>query len=208
MSLDPALQLLRDRRAVAVLRTPHAVAAAPALRAVLRGGFRVVEVTLNTPEAPQRIAEIAAVPDVVVGAGTVLSPSEAHVAAAAGARFLVSPVFDPEVLETAQKLGVPLLPGVATPAEALRAHRAGAEVLKLFPPPAGGPAWVRTVLAPLPFLRLVPTSGVDLGNAREWLEAGCFAVGFVGALFDADDLAHGRFDRVEARARAIVEGLA
>jgi len=206
--LPPVLQVLKDARAVAVLRTPHAAAAAPALRAVVRGGFRVVEVTLNTPEALQRIAEIASTPDVVVGAGTVLAASEAHAAVGAGARFLVSPVFDPEVLEAAQKLGVPLLPGIATPAEGLRAHRAGAEVLKIFPPPAGGPAWVRTVLAPLPFLRLVPTSGVDLGNAREWLDAGCFAVGFVGALFDADDLAQGRFDRLEVRARALLAALA
>jgi 2-dehydro-3-deoxyphosphogluconate aldolase/(4S)-4-hydroxy-2-oxoglutarate aldolase len=206
--LSPVLETLRRSRAVAVLRTPHAAAAAPALRAAMRGGFHVLEVTLNTPAALERIAELAATPEVVVGAGTVLSPAEAHAAAGAGARFLVSPVFDPEVLEAAQRLGVPLLPGVATPGEALRAHRAGAEVLKLFPPPAGGPAWVRAVLAPLPFLRLVPTSGVDAGNAREWLDAGCFAVGVVKALFDEDDLAGGRFDRVEARARALLAALA
>lgn len=205
--LSPVLESLRAARAVAVLRTAHASAVAPALHAVIRGGFRVVEVTLNTPEALERIGEIAATADVVVGAGTVLSPADAHAAAGAGARFLVSPVFDPEVLEAAQTLGLPLLPGIATPGEALRAHRAGAEVLKIFPPPAGGPAWVRTVLAPLPFLRLVPTSGVDAENAREWLEAGCFAVGFVKALFDAEDLAQGRFDRVEARARALLAAL-
>lgn len=205
--LPPALESLQKARAVAVLRTPHAEAVAPALRAVVRGGFRVVEVTLNTPGALERIAEMAATPDVVVGAGTVLSPGEAHAAAAAGARFLVSPVFDPEVLDAARTRDVPLLPGIATPGEALQAHRAGAEVLKIFPPPAGGPSWVRTVLAPLPFLRLVPTSGVDGENAREWLEAGCFAVGFVKALFDADDLAQGRFDRVEARARALLAAL-
>ncbi len=207
MPLSPVLESLRAARAVAVLRTPHASAAAPALRAVIRGGFRVVEITLNTPQALDRIAEIAATPDVVVGAGTVLSPADAHAAAGAGARFLVSPVFDPPVLEAAQTLGVPLLPGISTPGEALRAHREGAEVLKIFPPPAGGPAWVRTVLAPLPFLRLVPTSGVDAETAREWLEAGCFAVGFVKALFDAEDLAQGRFDRVEVRARTLLAAL-
>jgi Entner-Doudoroff aldolase len=208
VSLREPLPRLLATRAVAVLRTPHAGAASPALHAAIRGGFRVLEVTLNTPGALERVAEFASTPDLVVGAGTVLSPGDVEAAVRAGARFLVSPVFDPEVHAAASELSVPLLPGVATPTEALRAHRAGAEVIKLFPPPAGGPAWVRACLGPLPFLRLVPTSGVDAGNARAWLEAGCVAVGFVSSLFDAEELAAGRFDRVEARARALLAAIA
>lgn len=208
MSLSEPLPRILEARAVAVLRTRHAAAAAPALRAAIRGGFRVVEVTLNTPGALERVAECAAIPDLVVGAGTVLTRQDVDAAARAGARFLVSPVFDPEVLAAARERGVPLLPGIATPAEALAAHRAGAEVLKLFPPPAGGPDWVRACLGPLPFLRFVPTSGVEAGNARAWLQAGCVAVGFVSALFDAGDLEGGRFDRVEERARALLAALA
>jgi 2-dehydro-3-deoxyphosphogluconate aldolase/(4S)-4-hydroxy-2-oxoglutarate aldolase len=203
-----AIPRILAARAVAVLRTAHAEAAAPALRAAARGGFHVLEVTLNTPGALERVAELAATPGLTVGAGTVLRRQEVEAAVRAGARFLVSPVFDPEVFAAAQEVGVPLLPGVATPAEALRAHHAGAALLKLFPPPAGGPEWVRACLGPLPFLRFVPTSGVHTGNARHWLEAGCVAVGFVTSLFDAAELAGGRFDRVEERARALLAAIA
>ena len=112
------------------------------------------------------------------------------------------------VLEAAHGLGVPLLPGIATPTEALAAHRAGALLQKLFPSPAGGPDWVRACLGPLPFLRLVPTSGVTVANASAWLAAGCFAVGCVGTLFDPEDLAAGRFVRVEERARACLFAVA
>lgn len=198
---------LRDARALAVLRTGREEAAGPAMDAAIRGGFRAIEFTLNTPGALDRIEEFARRPGLVVGAGTVLSPWEAREAVGRGARFLVSPVFDPEILEEARRLGVCLVPGCSTPAEFLRAHRAGATVQKLFPAPAGGPAWVRAVLGPLPFLRIVPTSGVDGENAAEFLRAGCLAVGFVGPLFVPEDLAVSAFDRIEERARALLASL-
>lgn len=198
---------LRDARALAVLRTGREEVAGPAMDAAIRGGFRAIEFTLNTPSALDRIEEFARRPGLVVGAGTVLSPREARDAVGRGARFLVSPVFDPEVLEEARRLGACLIPGCSTPAEFLRAHRAGATVQKLFPAPAGGPAWVRAVLGPLPFLRIVPTSGVDGENAAEFLRAGCLAVGFVGPLFAPGDLAASAFDRIEERARALLAGL-
>ena len=92
------------------------------------------------------------------------------------------------------------MPGTHTPTEMLRAHRAGATFCKLFPAPAGGPTWVKSVLGPMPFLKIVPTNGVDEHNAAEWLAAGAFAAGFVAPLFPADDLAEGRWDEIEARA--------
>jgi 2-dehydro-3-deoxyphosphogluconate aldolase/(4S)-4-hydroxy-2-oxoglutarate aldolase len=101
----------------------------------------------------------------------------------------------------AAELGVACMPGTHTPTEMLRAHRAGAQLCKLFPAPAGGPAWLRSVLAPLPFLKVVPTNGVDERNAAEWLGAGAFAVGFVSPLFDATDIRAGNWDAIEARAR-------
>lgn len=198
---------LRDARALAVLRTGREEAAGLAMDAAIRGGFRAIEFTLNTPGALDRIEEFARRPGLVVGAGTVLSPWEAREAVGRGARFLVSPVFDPEILEEARRLGVCLVPGCSTPAEFLRAHRAGATVQKLFPAPAGGPAWVRAVLGPLPFLRIVPTSGVDGESAAEFLRAGCLAVGFVGPLFAPEDLAASAFDRIEERARALLASL-
>ena len=188
-------------RASAILRTPIEEAAGPAMDAAVRGGFRIVEFTLNTPGALDRIGEFARRPDLVVGAGTVLTPDEAKDAVRAGARFLVSPVVDEAVIDAALSLDVAMLPGCHTPTELLRAHRAGAPVQKLFPAPGSGPDYVRACLGPLPFLRIVPTSGVTEENARAWLAAGCFAVGFVGSLFDAALLAGGRFDAIEERAR-------
>jgi 2-dehydro-3-deoxyphosphogluconate aldolase/(4S)-4-hydroxy-2-oxoglutarate aldolase len=111
---------------------------------------------------------------------------------------------DPEVVAAGLATGVAFIPGCQTPTEFLAAHRAGAPLQKLFPAPGIGPAYVRACLGPLPFLKIVPTHGVDATNARAWLDAGAHAVGFTHALFDADDLKAGRFDRVEDRARALL----
>ena len=97
-----------------------------------------------------------------------------------------------------------MMPGTHTPTEMLRAHRAGASLQKLFPAPGIGPTYVKACLGPMPFLRIVPTSGVDESNAAAYLQAGAFAVGFVTSLFDPEDLAAGRFDRVEQRARSLL----
>lgn len=191
-------------RATAILRTSLADAAAPAMEAAVRGGFRIVEFTLSVPNAMEQIAAFSRREDLVVGAGTVLTRSEAREAVRAGARFLVSPIVDEAIVEEARSLGVAMLPGCHTPTELMRAYRAGATVQKLFPAPASGPDYVRACLGPMPFLKIVPTSGVDASNAAAWLAAGCHAVGFVASLFDAAALAQGRFDVIEERARSCV----
>ena len=96
-----------------------------------------------------------------------------------------------------------MMPGTHTPTEMLRAHRAGAPLQKLFPGPAGGPAYVKACLGPMPFLNIVPTSGVSADNAAAFIEAGAHAVGFVAPLFDADDIASGNFEAIETRAREL-----
>jgi 2-dehydro-3-deoxyphosphogluconate aldolase/(4S)-4-hydroxy-2-oxoglutarate aldolase len=205
--VDPQsfVELFGRERASAILRCDDADRARRALRAAVDGGFRIVEVTLTTPRALELIAELAATPGIVAGAGTVLTPAEADAAVANGARFLVSPVTDPVVIRRATELGVASIPGGHTPTELLAAHHAGAPLVKLFPAPAGGPTWLRSLLAPLPFLKVVPTNGVDLDNAGDWLAAGAWALGFVGSLFTADDLRLGRFDRIEERSRQILQ---
>ena len=204
MDIQSFVELLGRERASAILRCNDAETARRALQAAIAGGFRVVEVTLTTPRALELIAEVAAQPGLVAGAGTVLTVEEAEAAVAHGARYLVSPVVDEAVIRRATALGVASIPGAHTPTELLAAHRFGAPLLKLFPAPAGGPAWLRSLLAPLPFLKVVPTNGVDLDNAAEWLAAGAWALGFVASLFQADDLRLGRFDRIEERSRQIL----
>ena len=207
MRPEEFVSFLHTQQASAILRTSIGQTAKPAMDAALRGGFKVIEFTLTTPGALELIGEFSKRQGIVVEAGTVLTADDAKAAVDAGAAFLVSPVVDEAVIEAARSLGVAMMPGTHTPTEMLRAHRAGASLQKLFPAPGIGPAYVKACLGPMPFLRIVPTSGVDESNAAAYLQAGAFAVGFVTSLFDPDDLAAGRFDTIEQRARSLLAAL-
>ena len=194
------LKALETHRCSAILRTPIAEAVRPAIDAAIEGGFRVVELTLNTPGCFDHIAALAQQPDLVVGAGTVLSVEHAKRARAAGAQFLVSPVIDTQVIAFARQHDLLSIPGTFTPSEMMTAHKAGADLVKLFPGPANGAAYVKACLGPMPFLKIFPTSGVDLDNVDEWLDAGSYGVGFVNTLFQPEDLAQGNFAKIRERA--------
>lgn len=201
---EAALNIIREARAIAILRTNDHLVGRNALAAAVRGGFRVLEVTLSTPGAVELIADLSRDPKLLIGAGTVLTREQARAAVQAGARFLVSPVLDLDVVAEASKLGCLMMPGCATPSELWAAHRAGAAMQKLFPAPANGPTWLRAVLAPMPFLRVIPTNGVEVENAAEWLDAGAFAIGCVRSLFAPDELAGHAWDAIENRARRLL----
>jgi len=201
LSPDAFVERFGRERASAILRCSDQERAAQAMEAAVRGGFTVIEFTLSIPGAFDLVREFSQREGLVVGTGTVMDEHQARQSVAAGARFLVSPVVDETVISVAEELEVACMPGCHTPTEMVRAHRAGADLLKLFPAPAGGPAWVRSVLGPLPQLKIVPTNGVDEHNAGEWIAAGAFAVGFVATLFDAADIAAGDWDAIEMRAR-------
>jgi len=201
---EVVLHHIREARAVAILRTNDHATGREALAAAVRGGFRVLEVTLSTPGAIEIIADLARDTHLLIGAGTVLTVEQARAAAQAGARFLVSPVLDGDVVAEAGRLGCVMIPGCATPTELWKAHRAGSPLQKLFPAPAGGPVWLRSVLAPMPFLRVIPTNGVEVENAADWLAAGAFAVGCVRALFPPEELAARAWDSIERRARSLL----
>lgn len=209
MPMDPEsfVSTLGDLRASAILRCGDAALARDAMEAAVRGGFHVIEFTLTTPGALELIQAFSARTELVVGAGTVLTPEDARNAVAAGASFLVSPVVDRAVIETAAELGVAMMPGCHTPTEMLEAYRAGAQLQKVFPMMAHGAASLRACLGPLPFLKLVPTNGVGEAEVRDVLAAGAWAVGFVAPLFDPADLAAGRVERVEERARRLLRAV-
>ena len=194
------IDFLGREKASAILRTDDQEKAALAMEAAVRGGFRVIEFTLTIPGALDLVRDFSQRDGLVVGTGTVISSKEAQDSVDAGASFLVSPVVDEAMIHAARELGVASMPGTHTPTEMLRAHRAGAELCKLFPAPAGGPHWVRSVLGPMPYLKIVPTNGVDEHNAADWIASGVFGVGFVAPLFVADDIARGDWDAIEARA--------
>ena len=207
VSKDVLLAEMGKRRVSAILRTDNAETANRAMDAAVVGGFRMVEFTLTTPGAWELITEFSGRDGLLVGAGTVLTTSDAERAVGAGARFLVSPVVDPEVIRVAGSLGVVSIPGTSTPTEMMTARRAGADIVKIFPAPADLPAFVTQVRGPLPDLKLFPTAGVTLANFMDVLDAGAFGVGFVTTLFDPGDLKAGRFDAVRERAQTILSRL-
>ena len=207
MTPEDFVQQFKIKRASAILRTHDQYAARRAMNAAVKGGFRIVEFTLSIPNAFELIEEIAAQSDLIVGAGTVLTAEDAAEAVKAGARFLVSPVVDEAVIDEAAALAVAVMPGCSTPTEMLCAYRAGAPLQKLFPEQSIGPRWVRQTLGPLPFLRIVPTSGVTLDNAADYLRAGALAVGFVNSLFDSKDIANENWRAIERYAVDMLQAI-
>ena len=198
------LKELDRRRISAIIRTDDQKLAADAMNAAVAGGFRIVEFTLTTPGALELITEFAGKPEaLLVGAGTVMTPQQAESAVQAGARFLVSPVYDPEIIACTKLLDVVSIPGTFTATEMITAHRAGADLLKLFPAPADVAQYVKSILGPLPQLKIFPTAGVDIDNMCDVLDAGAAGIGFVRSLFAPDDMAAGNFDAIQQRAQAI-----
>lgn len=200
MTPDAFVELFGKEKGSAILRTDSQEKAALAMDAAIRGGFRIIEFTLTIPGVFELIRDFSGREGLVVGAGTVMSSEDAYKSFEAGARFLVSPVVDEDMIVAANELGVASMPGTNTPTEMLRAHRAGAQLCKLFPAPGLGPAWVRSVLGPMPYLKIVPTNGVDHLNAGDWIKAGAYAAGFVAPLFTPDAVARGDWDAIERRA--------
>ncbi len=200
MTPDSFVERLGREKASAILRTNNQAQAAKAMEAAIRGGFTIVEFTLTIPGVFELVQDFSRREGLIVGTGTVMDVEQARQSVEAGARFLVSPVVDEAVIDAANQLNVASMPGTHTPTEMLRAHRAGAQLCKLFPCPQGGPDWVRAVLGPMPFLKIVPTNGADQHNAGEWIAAGAFATGFVTPLFVPSDIAAGRWDAIEERA--------
>lgn len=206
-SRETTLKAIGHNKVSAIIRTDDKALAGDAMSAVVDGGFRLVEFTLTTPGALELVAEFSRRPDLIVGAGTVMTTALAQEAVAAGARFLVSPICDREVIEKAADLNVVSIPGAYTPLEMERAHRFGADLVKLFPAPAGGVDYIRSVRGPLPHLRIFPTAGATSENFTTYLDAGCFGVGFVRSLFFSEDLAKRDFDAIQRRAATIIERL-
>lgn len=207
MNPNEFLTVFKEQRASAILRTNDTDNARKAMNAAIDGGFRVVEFTFSIPNALDLIREFSEREGIVVGAGTIITPDEAAQAVEAGAKFLVAPVVGEDVIKAASQLGVAMMPGCSTPTEMLHARQLGAQLQKLFPGQATGAAWVKQTLGPLPFLNIVPTSGVTLDNAADFLKAGSFAVGFVNSLFEPDEIAAGRFDVIQERAAAMLEAV-
>lgn len=196
---------MHQHRLVAVVRSKSAEEALATARAVADAGVWFVEITLTVPEAFGVIKELAVRRDLFVGAGTVLSKKEAQQAIAAGARFVVSPTLELDLIPICHKAGVVCVSGAATPTESLTAARAGADLVKIFPADClGGPSFVRQMLGPLPNVRFMVSGGVNLSNVREYVELGVTGLA-LGSAFLAELFAGGGHDRVREQVRQFVE---
>ena len=199
---------LLERKISAIIRTDNQKVAEHAMQAAVAGGFRVVEFTLTTPGALNLITQFRENDDLIVGAGTVMSPTIVQEAVEAGAQFLVSPVCSVDVIQEAEKLDVVSMPGTFTATEMESAHRAGADFVKLFPAPENVAEYIRFILAPLPHLKIFPTSGVNIDNMLDVLQAGAAGTGFVRPLFNPEMIRNKNYDGIRQRAELIVERLA
>lgn len=188
-------------RLMAIVRGDQDVASAHAALALLDEGFRVLEISLNTPNALAVITRVAqdAPADAWIGAGTVLTEDDVHRARDAGARFMVTPAVAPSGAESA-RIGVPVIAGAFTPTECVSAMSQGATAIKLFPASAGGPSYVKALRDPFPRMPIVAVGGVGVDQIREYLGVGAIAVGLGGPLL-GDAAAGGDLAQLRARAQ-------
>lgn len=187
---------------VPVVRATSAEEARFAAEAVCEGGIPVVEITMTVPGAAEVIAELVkTMPKVLVGAGTVLDAESARKCATAGAQFLVTPGFDAETVATARELDLLIMTGALTPTEVITAWKSGADFVKVFPcGNLGGPNYIKALKGPLPQVPLVPTGGVNLETAADYIQAGAAALGVGGELIVKD--------AVQKRKAEVIRGLA
>lgn len=203
---DP-MSLLELDRTVGVVRASRIADATGLARTLASAGIRWVEFTFTTPGVLDAIAEAAQVPGVAVGAGTVLTAAQAKDAVAAGAQFLLTPDLRPGVAAVARETGTLLVMGSMTPSEISQAVELGSTAVKIFPAGPLGPGYLKAIRGPFPTVRLIPTGGVNSGNARAFLEAGAFAVGAGTDVVLPELVESGEHAEIAERAAAFVKSL-
>lgn len=209
MTRDAAVTRMLDCGIVAVVRAPDPAGLVDVVEALADGGVTVAEVTFTVPGAADVIREAAKKlgPRVLLGAGTVLDAETARIALLAGAQFVVSPAVNLDVIKLCRRYDKPVLPGAFTPTEILTAWEAGADIVKVFPAEVLGPAFFKALRGPLPQVRLMPTGGVDLTTAADFLKAGACCLGVGGQLVDPAAVKARDFGRITALAKQFVQAV-
>ena len=207
MDKAAVLKELRDIGLVPVLRASSVAKALALAEAISAGGVTVLEVTMTVPGAMHVMRKLAEDrPDILVGAGTVLDPETARLAILEGAKFIVSPAVNVKTIEMCHRYSIAVLPGGLTPTEIVTAWQAGADIVKVFPASAmGGAKYLKNLHAPLPHVKLIPTGGVTLANAMEFLESGAYALGVGADLVNAKAMEEGRPEVVTQTARLYLD---
>ncbi len=198
---------MTDSGVVAVLRAANGDILADVAEALLAGGVEAIEITFTIPGAHRVLEQVAdRLGDrILLGAGTVLDTETARVALLAGAEFVVSPTVNLDVIRLCRRYDKAVMPGALTPTEVLTAWEAGADIVKIFPSDLTGPKYLGALHGPLPQVRLMPTGGVNLDTAADFLRAGACALGIGGSLVEAKAVAAGDMQRIESLARQYIE---
>jgi 2-dehydro-3-deoxyphosphogluconate aldolase/(4S)-4-hydroxy-2-oxoglutarate aldolase len=208
MTHKQILSFITEVGIVPVVRTTSADSAIRAIEAIYNGGIRAAEITMTVPGAIHALEKVAGQfgDRIVLGAGTVLDPETARSCLLAGAEFLVTPSLKVATIEVAKRYSKVICPGALTPTEVLTAWEAGADIVKIFPAGnVGGPKYIKALRGPFPQIEMIPTGGVNLETAGEFLKAGACAVAVGGELVDAKLIKEGRYDVIEQRAKQYLE---
>jgi len=203
---EQTVSRLMSSGVVAIIRAKSDLQLVDIAKALLEGGVSAIEVTMTTPNALRAIEKLAQTfgDEILPGVGTVLDGATCAAAIHAGAQFVVSPTFSAEVVKTTRSLGKVSIPGAYTPTEILTAWQAGADIVKVFPATALGAQFFKDILAPMPFLKLTPTGGVDAKSAPEFIKAGAVAVGAGSSLVSKAAMDSGDFKTITATARQFI----
>lgn len=202
-----ALELVREKGVVAIMRANSSDQLLAAADAVKAGGVNAIEVTMTTPGAIEVIKQATARygHDVLFGVGSVLDPETARAAILAGAQFVVCPTLNLATIQLCKRYSVPVVPGAFTPTEAITAWEAGADMVKIFPASIGGPSLIKAIKGPLPQIKLVPVGGVNLDTTADFIRAGAEVVGVGGSLVNQKLLEAQEFDKISENARRYCE---
>ena len=207
MSKAETLQKLVENGVFAVIRMADSKKLMKVIEAVSKGGVKNIEITMTVPNAVEIIRELAKANsgDSIIGAGTVLTKEDAKAVIEAGAQFVVSPIMNPEVIATCKELDIPCMPGCYTPTEVIAGWKAGGDIIKVFPATTLGPRYFKDLLAPFPYLKLLPTGGVSITNVHEWVNAGALTVAIGGDLLDKKAIADENWDALTERAKTLTD---
>mgnify|MGYP000611672163 FL=1 len=207
MTKASLLDQLLATEIIAIIRLSSSAYVFEFAKALQKGGIRAIEITMGTPNALEEINKLSQIEGVIPGVGSVLDAKTAQSAIEAGAQFVVTPVSKPEVIRMAHKYDKPILSGAMTPSEILQAYEWGADVVKLFPAANFGLSYFKALKAPMPHLPIMPTGGVTVENAAEWLENGAVCLGIGSSLINKKLIADKDFIGITAIARAMTDAI-
>ena len=207
MNKADVLEKVKELGLLAVIRGPSPELTVKMVEALVAGGVSGIEITYSTPNAEEVVRTLYGKfgQSIVLGMGTLTKPEQALSAKAAGANFLVSPICEPDLVREMVLSGLLTMAGALTPTEVIQAYNLGADVIKIFPGSLGGPAYIKALKGPFPYIPMMPTGGVSAGNVKEWFATGVVAVGAGSELCPPQLAKEGKFEEITKRAVEFVQ---